>query len=340
MRKQVWLCTVLVLGGLLAMPIAPIWAAAGSVLIRVDGSSTVFPLTEAVTEEFQKTDRKVQVTIGISGTGGGFKKLCAGEIDIANASRPIKPPEITQCAGRKIEYIELPVAHDGLSVLVHPKNSWVDHLTVRELRKIWAPEAQARITKWSQVRAGWPDREIHLFGPGVDSGTFEHFTEAIVGKKGASRGDYTASSDPNVLVQGVATDPLALGFFGLGYYTENADRLKAVPVDDEQDENGKGPILATYENVAKGLYQPLSRPIFIYVSRKAVARPEVARYLDFYLQQAPDRVRETGYIALSDAVYARVRQRFTARTPGSVFADAKAGTNMETLLAGEASRKP
>jgi phosphate transport system substrate-binding protein len=324
MKRVKWF----VLTGLIWVSAQRLWAAGNTSVIRVDGSSTVFPITEAVAEEFQTADRNIHVTVGISGTGGGFKKFCAGEIDIVDASRPIKATEAAQCKSHLIEYIELPVAYDGLAVLVHPKNSWVNHLTVKELQKIWAPSAQTKITKWSQVRPNWPNQEIHLFGPGVDSGTFDYFTETIVGKSGASRGDFTASEDDNVLVQGIATDPLALGFFGLSYYTANADRLKLVPVDDGQDENGKGPISATYDNVLKGLYQPLSRPIFIYVSHKAATRPDVARFVDFYLKHAPDLVRETGAISLPDAVYTQVRQRFTKRTVGSAFA------------AGESPRKP
>ncbi len=325
--------------GLLVASVQTVWAAGNATPIRVDGSSTVFLIAEAVTEEFQAADRNVHVTVGISGTGGGFKKFCAGEIDIVNASRPIKATEAAQCKNRQIDSIELPVAYDGLAVLVHPKNDWVNHLTVQELRKIWEPAAQTKVTKWNQIRPNWPNQEIHLFGPGVDSGTFDYFTEAIMGKSGASRGDFTASEDDNVLVQGVATDPLALGFIGLAYYTANADRLKLVPVDDGQDENGKGPIPATYDNVVKGLYQPLSRPLFIYVSHKAAARPDVARFVDFYLEHAPDLAREVGYVALPETVGAQVRQRFTKRTTGSVFAGAKAGARMETLL-GASPRKP
>jgi phosphate transport system substrate-binding protein len=329
-----------VLAGLMMASATTVWAAGDATVIRVDGSSTVFPITEAVAEEFQAVDRKIRVTVGISGTGGGFKKFCAGEIDIVDASRPIKETEAAQCAARKIAYIELPVAYDGLAVLVHPKNDWVNHLTVQELQKIWEPAAQTKITHWNQIRPHWPNRELHLFGPGVDSGTFDYFTEVIVGKSGASRGDFTASEDDNVLVQGIATDPLALGFFGLAYYTANADRLKVVPVDDGKSENGKGPIPATYDNVVKGIYQPLSRPIFIYVSQKAATRPDVARFVDFYLKHAPELVRETGYVALPDAVYTQVRQRFTKRTVGSAFAGVKAGTQMETIFSGVPPRKP
>src|SRR3989338_2711074 len=260
-------------------------AFAASKLIKVDGSSTVFPITEAVAEEFQKQYPGIKVMVGISGTGGGFKRFGRGETDISDASRPIKPKEVELCKENGIQYIELPVAYDGLAVMVNPKNNWVDYITVKELKRIWEPAAQGKVTKWSQVRPGWPDKEIHLFGPGVDSGTFDYFTEAIVGKGGSSRGDYTASEDDNVLVQGIATDVLALGFFGVAYYEHNKDRLKLVPVDDENDTNGKGPVLPEYDNVVKGTYQPLARPIFIYVSRKSADKPEIKRFVEFYMKE-------------------------------------------------------
>jgi phosphate transport system substrate-binding protein len=232
--------------------------------IKVDGSSTVYPITEAVGEEFQKLHPDVKVVVGISGTGGGFKKFCNGETDISNASRPILQKEIDTCAQNGIEYIELPVAYDALSVVVNPRNDWVACMTVAELKKIWEPDAQGKITRWNQVRPEWPDAPLNLYGAGTDSGTFDYFTEAIVGKAKASRGDYTASEDDNVLVQGVANDQYALGYFGLAYYFENQDKLKAVAID-----NGKGCVLPSEETVRNGTYQPLSRPLFIYVSRKA-----------------------------------------------------------------------
>ena len=241
-------------------------------LINVDGSSTVFPITEAVAEEFQIEHKDIMVTVGISGTGGGFKKFGRGETDISDASRPIKASEADLCVQNGIEYIELPVAYDGLAVMVNPKNDWVDYLTVKELKKLWEPEAQKTITKWNQIRPEWPDKEIHLYGPGVDSGTFDYFTEAINGKSGASRGDFTASEDDNVLVQGIATDKYALGFFGLAYYEHNKDKLKLVPIDDEKDDNGKGSILPSMETVNNSTYQPLARPIFIYVSKSPGTR--------------------------------------------------------------------
>jgi len=304
-------------------------------VVKIDGSSTVYPITEAVAEEFQKVEKgKTNVTVGISGTGGGFKKFCNGEIDISDASRPIKPSEVELCKKNSIEYVELPVAYDGLAIMVNPKNNWVDYLTVKELKKMWEPEAQGKIKKWNQIRPNWPDKEIHLFGAGVDSGTFDYFTEAINGKGGASRGDFTASEDDNVLVQGIATDTLALGFFGVAYYEHNKDRLKLVPIDDENDANGKGPILPEYENVVKGTYQPLARPIFIYVNKKSADKPEVKRFVEFYMKEGDKLSKEVGYIALPDKAYTLGLSRFEKRLAGSVFGGhgATVGVKIEDLL--------
>jgi len=306
---------------------------ANSSIIAIDGSSTVFPITEAVAEEFQKTNH-ARVTIGVSGTGGGFKKFCAGEIAIAGASRPIRPSEVKLCAERSIEYIELPIAYDGLSVVVHPDNDLVPHMTVEELKKLWEPAAQGKITKWSQVRAGWPDKEIHLFGAGVDSGTYDYFTAAIVGKEHESRGDFTASEDDNVLVQGISTDKWALGFFGFAYYAENKSKLKLVAIDDEKDENGKGPVHPSEQSVSDGTYQPLSRPIFIYVNKKDTGRPEVSSFIDYYLTNGTPLVKEAGYIPLSPKAVALVAKRYKAGTSGSLF-DGKGstvGATVEMLL--------
>ncbi|RMG94034.1 MAG: PstS family phosphate ABC transporter substrate-binding protein [Deltaproteobacteria bacterium] len=310
-------------------------AAKAEGVVTVDGSSTVFPITEAVAEEFQKTS-KHRVTVGVSGTGGGFKKFCQGEVAVTGASRPIKPSEVELCKKNGIEYIELPVAYDGLAVLVHPSNDWVDHMTVEELKKLWAPEAQGKVTKWSQIRDGWPDKEIHLFGPGVDSGTYDYFTKAIVGKEHASRGDYTSSEDDNVLVQGISTDPLALGFMGFAYYVENKGKMKVVPIDDGNPENGDGPIAPSQETVANGTYQPLSRPIFIYVSKKAADTPAVREFVDFYLDQAAKLAKEVGYIPLPEKAYALAKKRFSDRVTGSIFGGkgSKVGVSVEELLAG------
>jgi phosphate transport system substrate-binding protein len=304
-------------------------------LVKADGSSTVFPITEAVAEEFQKAEKgAVKVTVGISGTGGGFKKFCAGETDISDASRPIKESEVKLCGEKGIEYIELPVAYDGLAVMVNPKNAWVDHMTVAELKMIWEPAAQGKIMKWNQVRPSWPDRPIRLYGPGTDSGTFDYFTEAINGKEKASRSDFTASEDDNILVQGIASDVGALGYFGVAYYENNKDKLKLVAVDDGKDANGKGPQLPTYENVVKGVYQPLSRPLFIYVNKKAAEKPEVQRFVKFYMDHGAKLSKEVGYVALPKEAYTLAQSRFDKRMKGSVFGGhgSQVGVRIEDLL--------
>jgi phosphate transport system substrate-binding protein len=288
-------------------------------VIAVDGSSTVFPISEAVAEEFKKQGT-ARVTVGMSGTSGGFKKFCKGEIAVTGASRPIKSEEVELCKAGSVDYVELPVAYDGVAIVVHPSADWVDSMTVAELERLWAPEAQGKIGKWSDVRAGWPDEEIHLFGAGVDSGTYDYFTQAVVGTEHASRGDYTSSEDDNVLVQGISSDKHALGFFGFAYYAENASKLKLVAIDDGRADNGVGPIVPSVETVRNGTYQPLSRPIFVYVSSKDAARPEVAAFMDFYLDKGPGLVLEVGYIPLPDAAYEAVRARFGAREAGSAFA--------------------
>jgi phosphate transport system substrate-binding protein len=286
-------------------------------IIQIDGSSTVYPITEAVAEEFQKLYKEVKVVVGISGTGGGFKKFSADEIDICDASRLIKPKEIEHCKQNNIEFIELAIAYDGIAVMVNPKNTWVDFLTVAELKKIWEPNSQAVITKWSQIRAGWPDKEIRLFGPGTDSGTFDYFTEAICGKSGASRGDFTASEDDNVLVQGIASDLLAVGYFGLAYYEQNIDKLKIVPIDDGDDSNGKGAIVPSIKTVQEGIYKPLSRPLFIYVNAKSAQKPEVQQFVEFYINHAAEFSKEVGYIPLPNEMYKNALEKFRSSTSKS-----------------------
>ena len=304
-------------------------------VIAIDGSSTVFPISEAVAEQFQKANQ-AKVTIGVSGTGGGFKKFCHGEIAIAGASRPIKSTEVELCQKSAIEYVELPVAYDGLAVVVNPANDWTQQMTVDELKTLWRPEAQGKVLRWNQVREGWPDKEIHLFGAGVDSGTYDYFTHAVVGKEHSSRGDFTSSEDDNVLVQGVATDPGALGFFGFAYYMENKARLKLVPIDDGKPDNGAGPIAPSPQTVADGTYQPLSRPIFIYASKKALEREEVSGFTDYYIKNAAKLTQQVGYIPLSPRAYELVAARLKARTTGSLFSGgSKVGATVEALLAGK-----
>jgi phosphate transport system substrate-binding protein len=304
--------------------------------IRVDGSSTVFPTSEAVAEEFQKANPNVRVTVGISGTGGGFQKFCRGETDISDASRPIRAAEMEACKAAGIDYIELPIAYDGLAVVVNPKNTWAPAITVAELKKMWAPEAQGKITRWSQVRPGWPDREIHLFGAGVDSGTFDYFTEATVGKAKASRGDFTSSEDDNVLVQGVSGDEAALGFLPLAYVEQNKSALKLLPVDDGKKENGDGAILPTAETVRNGTYQPLSRPLFIYVARKAADRPEVQKFVESYFNSQA-LMREVGYVELTPQIYDLARKHFAERKVGTAFGagGSQVGLTLEQLLTRE-----
>ena len=295
-----------------------------SQVIQIDGSSTVFPVTEAVAEEFQRAHQGTRVTVGSSGTGGGFQKFCRDEIDISDASRPIKASEAEACAKAGVTYIELPVGYDGIAVVVHPKNTWATSMTVAELKKLWEPAAQGKISRWNQIRPDWPDQEIHLFGAGVDSGTFDYFTEVIAGKAQASRGDYTSSEDDNVIVQGVSGDQYALGYFGFAYYEQNKDKLKVVAVDDGNDANGQGAIAPSPGSVKDGTYAPLSRPIFIYPKVKALDRAEVSSFLDFYLTKGTALVREVGYIPLTEREYDLVRARLKGRKTGSMYTEADA----------------
>jgi phosphate transport system substrate-binding protein len=298
----------------------------GSRVITADGSSTVFPVTEAVAEEFQKAIPGTRVTVGRSGTGGGFQKFCRNEIDISNASRPIRAVEIEACQKAGVAYVELPVAYDGLAVVVNPKNTWVQSMTVADLKKLWEPAAQGKILRWNQIRPEWPNQEIHLFGAGVDSGTFDYFTEVIVGKATQSRGDYTSSEDDNVIVQGVSGDQYALGYFGYAYYEENKDKLKIVPID-----SGKGPVTPSPETVANGTYTPLSRPIFIYPKVQALDRSEVRSFVDFYLTKGIALVREVGYVPLTESEYQLVRKRVEDRKVGTMFEGSGGGTLSERL---------
>ena len=295
---------------------APGLLRAGQV-VKIDGSSTVFPVTEAVAEEFQKSTGN-KVTVGISGTGGGFKKFARGETDVQNASRPIKDEEIKAAKEGGVEYLELPIAYDALTVVVNSKNDWVDSIKVSELKKLWEPAAQAKITKWSQIRAGWPDKEIKLYGAGSDSGTFDYFTEAINGKSKSSRGDYTASEDDNVLVQGVEGDRHALGYMGYSYFDAHRKRLKALNI--EWDEKGKPAVGPSEETVLNGTYNPLSRPLFLYVNLKSLEKPEVAAFVNFYLDNVERLTKEVHYIPLPATAYETVRARVANKQKGTAFA--------------------
>ncbi len=273
--------------------------------IKIDGSSTVFPITEAVAEEYRAEASDVKVTVGVSGTGGGFKKFSRGETDISNASRAIKDIEIEACKENKISYLELSIAYDGLAVIANPENDWLTDITVDELKKIWEPAAKGVIMKWNQIRPNWPNENIELYGPGTASGTFDYFTEAIVGESGSCRADYNASEDDNILVTGVSGNKYALGFFGLAYYEANKDKLKLVAVD-----GGNGPILPTLESVKNGTYAPLSRPLFIYVNSTAAAKDFVIKFVNFYLDNAGGLASEVGYIPLKDEEYAAQKTKF------------------------------
>ena len=305
--------------------------------IKIDGSSTVYPITNALAAKYQATQankqqaNRVKVALEVSGTGGGFRKFCEGTADISNASRPILKDEMAVCNRNNVRYYELPIAFDALTVVVNPQNNWAKDITVAELKKIWEPAAEGKITKWNQIRASWPDRPLTLYGAGKDSGTFDYFTEATVGKVRASRNDYTGSEDDNVLVQGVSSDPNALGYFGFAYYEANPNQLKALAVD-----NGKGAVLPSRSAVEKAQYQPLSRPLFIYVNFKSAQnKPQVREFVEFYLNKARTSVSSVGYIPLPDEAYRLNFVHFHAGKVGTVFA----GNEPLNLTLGELLRK-
>jgi phosphate transport system substrate-binding protein len=327
-QLKVYAAVAALLGGVAATPVA------SAQVVKVDGSSTVFPVTEAVAEDFQKAKKgATKVTVGISGTGGGFKKFCRGETDISNASRPILKQEMADCKAAGIEYFELPVAFDALTVVINPKNNFIKTLTVAELKKMWEPGAQGKVTRWNQVNPAWPDAPIKLFGPGADSGTFDYFTEAVVGKSKSSRGDFTASEDDNVLVQGVSRDVNGLGYFGYAYYIENKDKLKAVPIVNEKGQ----PVEPSMEAVLKGTYSPLARPIFIYVNAKSLGKPEVKEFVEYYMKHGAKLAREVKYVPLPDVAYTTGLEHIQKGKKGTVFGGtAEVGVTIEELLKREA----
>jgi len=304
-------------------------------LVKVDGSSTVYPITEAVAEDFQKSKKNgVRVTVGISGTGGGFKKFCRGETDISDASRPITKQEIADCKAAGVEFMEFPVAYDALTVVISTKNDWAKTMTVAELKAIWEPAAQGKITTWKQVNPAWPDRPIKLYGPGADSGTFEYFTEAVNGKSKATRGDFTASEDDNVLVQGVSRDVGGLGYFGYAYYIENKDKVAAVSIVAAP---GKPAVAPSLQTVVDGSYQPLARPIFIYVNAKSAEKPEVREFVDYYMKNGEKLVKEVKYVALPAKAYTYNLEHFAKRSKGTKFGgENKVGITIEELMKIEA----
>jgi phosphate transport system substrate-binding protein len=297
--------------------------------IQIDGSSTVFPLAEAVAEGFQQqTQGRVRVTVGESGTGGGFRKFCRGETHISNASRPISASEMAACRAAGIQYVEIPVAFDALTVVVHPSNP-LRSITVDQLRQIWRPEAQGQVTNWRQVNPQWPDMPLALYGPGTASGTFDYFTEAVNGRSRASRSDFTPSEDDNVIVQGVATNPGGMGYFGLAYFHENQGRLRALSID-----GGNGPVEPSVANAENGTYAPLSRPMFIYVNAAALRRPQVQQFAQYFVNNAGRYAQQVGYVPLPASAYQTYLQRAQRRTQGTAFGGRQAiGVTISEVIA-------
>jgi phosphate transport system substrate-binding protein len=319
--------SAIIASGLLVSPVAT--NSQSSTAIKMDGSSTVFPIAEVAAEEFQKSKAgSIKVTVGVSGTGGGFKKFCSGQTDIANASRPISTKEIESCRAKGIRFIELPIAYDALTVVVSPENTWANTMSVEQLKKIWEPGAQGKITNWNQINSRFPNQPLKLFGPGQASGTFDYFTEAINGKAKASRTDFTASEDDNVLVNGVSKDKGGLGYFGMAYYEANKSKLKAIKV---------GGISPSVETVKSGKYSPLSRPLFVYVNATVAAKPQIKEFVSFFLKNAGQFATQTRYVSLPDAAYTTAIKHFDNKRTGSVFGGKEAvGLTIEELMARDA----
>lgn len=322
---------------MMAAMMMPVVAQAQSEIIKVDGSSTVFLIAERVAEAYKESNPKSKVTVGSTGTGAGFKKFVRGEIDISNASRPIKKEEIEECKKNGIEYIELPIAFDALTVVINKKNTWATNMTIAELKTLWEPAAQAKITKWNQINPAWPDATIQLFGAGSDSGTWEYFNGAVNGKPKDSRGDYTPSEDDNTLVKGVEGSKNALGYFGMSYYLAHQDKLTAVNIGWEKNKAGPAPVAPSAANVLNGTYAPLSRPLFIYVNKKSVeTRPEVKKFVEFFLANAKELTAEVKYVPLPDAAYETITSRLAKMQTGTVFGgEAAIGIKIEDFLARE-----
>lgn len=332
MLKNVLLSLSVVMGSFAAHADVPV--------IKIDGSSTVFPITEAMAEEFQAAQKgKVRVTVGISGTGGGFKKFCRGETDVQDASRPIQSAEMEACRKANIKFMEIPIAYDATAVVVNPKNTWLKSISVAELKKMWEPGAQGKVVKWSDVNPAWPKENLKLYGAGSDSGTFDYFTEAIVGKAKSSRGDYTASEDDNTLVTGVANDVYALGYIPLAYYEENKGKLKVVGiVGGEKAPKKNEAVLPSRETVETGTYFPLSRPIFIYVSEAAIKKQEVKDFVNFYLDNSAKLVPEVKYVALPAKAYEMGKEHVKKGKWGTVFGGhSEVGLKIEQLMKREGS---
>ena len=299
--------------------------------IKADGSSTVHPLTAAVAESFVKQHPAVQISVGISGTNAGFQQFCRGGIDVQNASRPINAAERAACQQSSIDYIEVPVAHDALTIIVHPSNDWASTITVEELKRLWEPAAEGKVVRWSDVRSGWPDQPIRLFGPGQDSGTFDYFTQAVIGSARASRADYTPSEDDTTIVNGVAGDRYAFGYVGYSYFHQNEKTLKAVAVSGPNAER-VGPVLPAIESVQRGTYRPLSRPLFIYVNAQALQKPAISEFITFYLKQDQALVREVGGIPMTLRTYELVQQRVSKKITGTLFGEDRGNQSLELVL--------
>lgn len=309
---------------------APTAFAAQDKIVKIDGSSTVFPVTEAVAEEFQN-ETKIKVTVGVSGTGGGFKKFCRGETDISGASRPILQKEIDECKANGVQFIELPIAFDALTVVINPKNEFAKNMSVADLKKMWEPAAQGKVKTWKQVNPAWPDQPLKLFGAGADSGTFDYFTEAIVGKSKSQRGDYTATEDDHITIKGVAGDVNAIGYLGYAYYAENANQLKAVAIINKP---GSPAVLPSKESIENATYQPLGRPIFIYVNATSGAfKPHVKAFVNYYLEKGRPLIEEVKYVPLPAKEQAAVIAHWKSMKPGSGFNGvAEVGVKIEELL--------
>jgi len=282
--------------------------------VRIDGSSTVYPIAEAIAEEFSEAAPGVNVTVGMSGTGGGFKRFGAGETDASNASRPIKPAEADACKSKGIEFVELPIAYDGLTIVVHKDNTWAKQITVEQIKKAFGADGSAKT--WKDLDPSWPDEPLKVYSPGTDSGTFDYFKEVTVGKDGTIRGDMSVSEDDNVLVRGIEGNRNAIGFFGYAYFQENKEKLRAVAVVNPKT---KAAVLPSHETVVDGSYAPFSRPLFIYVNRKSADRTEVQAFIDFYLKEAGELAKEVGYVNMPDEILGRAKARWTARKTGTVF---------------------
>lgn len=341
--------TSIVVRELLFMALAPVAVACGKAdrerpVVVVDGSSTVFPISDAVAAQFQKAQPvkiDVKVPVGVSGTRGGFRKFCAGRIDVAGASRPITAEEGKLCAKDGVDYVELPIAYDALAVVVNSGNSWANEITTDELKKVWQPEAEGKVVRWSDIRPSWPDKALHLYGAGLDSGTYDYFTRAIVGTEHSSRSDFVSSEDDDVLVKKLEGDPLALGFFGFAYLQKAGSRLKALSIDDGRVENGSGAIAPSAYAVRQGTYQPLSRPLLIYVNKAALQRREVDLFVGYFLQKAAMFAERVGYVPLPDDAYTWARKRAAARTTGSILGaeGSLVGMSIKQLMQHEAEGK-